>query len=158
MSQKKTPLIMRLRPLLKRMNGFMRHIYSSKFPGRRIILLLTTTGRKSGQPRVTPLQYELIDGFHYIASGWGRDADWVRNINRDPKVTVQVGGHTYPARAEPINDPERIADFLEVRLKRHPLLVGAMLRAQGLPLKYERRDLEILAQDITPVKLIPLTE
>jgi deazaflavin-dependent oxidoreductase (nitroreductase family) len=156
MTGRKSSLITRLRPILKHMNRFMRRIYSSRFPGRRLILLLTTTGRKSGQPCATPLQYELIDGFHWVASGWGKDADWVKNITHDSHVTVQIGGEIYTARAEPITDLGCITDFLEVRLKRHPLMVGAMLHAQGLPLKYNRQDLELLAQDIIPLKLIPL--
>jgi hypothetical protein len=46
----------------------------------RIILLLTTTGRKSGLKRVTPLQYEMIGDDCYIGAARGVKADWVRNI------------------------------------------------------------------------------
>ncbi len=150
------PLILRLRPMLTRMNKFMRKIYGAQFPGRRIILLLTTTGRKSGEPRVTPLQYELIDGIRWVGSGWGKDADWLKNIHRDPRVSVQVGGDRYQACTELFEDPARVADFLQLRLKRHPLMIGLMLRAQGLPLKFDRSDLERLAKDVVVVKLNPL--
>ena len=37
----------------------------------KIILLLTTTGRKSGLKRITPLQYEEIDGKYYLGSARG---------------------------------------------------------------------------------------
>ncbi|HLE91508.1 MAG TPA: nitroreductase/quinone reductase family protein, partial [Anaerolineales bacterium] len=46
----------------------------------RIILLLTTTGRKSGKKRVTPMQYELIGCDYYVGAARGLNADWVRNI------------------------------------------------------------------------------
>ena len=133
----------------------MLKIYGPHFPGRRLILLLTTTGRKSGKPRITPLQYELIDGIHWVASGWGRDADWLKNIGSDPHVMLQVGSSCYQAQAEMIDDPYQVANFLELRLERHPVMIGLMLRAQGLPAKYKRQDLELLAKDITVVKLNP---
>jgi deazaflavin-dependent oxidoreductase (nitroreductase family) len=157
MSTKKTPIILRVRPVLRNMNKFMLRIYGPRFPGRRLILLLTTTGRKSGKPRITPLQYELIDGNHWVASGWGKGADWLMNIERDKHTLVQVGGNRYQAMAEMITDSVHVADFLELRLKRHPVMVGLMLRAQGLPVKYNRQDLERLALDVVVVKLIPVS-
>ena len=72
------------------------------------------------------------------------------------RVLVQVGGVRYQARVELIEDPTQVADFLEVRLKRHPLMVGLMLRAQGLPLKHTHQDLESLAVNVVAVKLIPV--
>jgi deazaflavin-dependent oxidoreductase (nitroreductase family) len=156
MSSQSTPFILKLRPLLRRMNRSMVKRYGPRFPGRRIILLLTTTGRNSGEPRVTPLQYELIDGIHWVASGWGKHADWLKNIRKEPKVLVQIGGVNYLARVELIEDPAQVADYLELRLKRHPMMVGLMLRAQGLPGKHTRQDLESLAVDVVAVKLIPV--
>ncbi len=50
-----------------------------------IILLLTTTGRKSGLKRVTPLQYEKIGGDYYVGAARGVKADWVRNILAFPQ-------------------------------------------------------------------------
>ncbi len=156
MSPNHQPLILRMRPQLKHMNKFMQRIYGATFPGRRMILLLTTTGRKSGKKRVTPLQYELIDGVHWVASGWGKGSDWVKNIEHDPRVIVQVGGQTYPARVETVTTPAEVANFLEIRLKRHPFMMRAMLHAQGLPLKHGRKELERFCKDIIAVKLLPL--
>jgi len=48
----------------------------------RLVLLLTTQGRKSGLPRVTPLQYEVIDGLNYLGSSLGEKADWYRNSQK----------------------------------------------------------------------------
>ncbi len=99
----------------------------------RLVLLLTTTGRKSGLRRVTPLQYEEVDGVIYIASAKGQKADWFRNIVADPHVEIRVKSRHFRGIAEPITDPVRIADFMEIRLKRHPRMIGAMIRAEGLP-------------------------
>jgi deazaflavin-dependent oxidoreductase (nitroreductase family) len=119
------------------------------------VLLLTTKGRKSGLPRVTPLQYEDVDGVIYIASARGAQADWVRNIRADPHVTVQIGARTFEAIAEPILDAPRIADFLELRLARHPKMIGALLRAEGLPRRHTRHDLEQFSQGKAVVALRP---
>jgi deazaflavin-dependent oxidoreductase (nitroreductase family) len=99
----------------------------------RMVLLLTTTGRKSGKPRVVPLQYEEIDGKYHLGSSRGLDADWVRNIQADPRVAVRVKSRRFRGRAEIVTDPGRIADFLAVRLRRHPRMIGAMLKSEGIP-------------------------
>src|ERR1700755_3043374 len=60
--------------------------------------LVTTTGRRSGQPRTTPTLY-LRDGDRVIlpASFGGRDADpaWYLNLETDPKAHVQIRGDHY---------------------------------------------------------------
>lgn len=112
----------------------------------RLILLLTTTGRRSGLPRVTPLQYEEVDGAFYVGSARGVKADWFRNIVCNPRVRVQVGSRAFEAAAEAVTDPCRIADFLELRLRRHPRMIGAILRAEGMPAPPGRRDLEAYAK------------
>lgn len=116
-----------------------------------VILLLTTTGRKSGRPRVTPLQYEESDGILYLGAARGSKADWVRNILADPKVTICVKGRRFQGLAEVISDVSRIADFLELRLKRRPKMVGAMLRSEGLSIPPSRAQLEAYAAGLTLV-------
>ena len=114
----------------------------------KIILLLTTTGRKSGLPRVTPLQYECIDGDYYLGAARGLHADWVRNIQADSRVSVRVKRLCFDGKAEIITEVSKIADFLEVRLQRHPLMVGMMMeRMHHLSKKPTRQQLETLAQD-----------
>jgi len=97
----------------------------------RFILLLTTTGRKSGMLRITPLQYEEVDGAIYVGSARGVKADWFRNILADPHIQVRVKSRQFEGVAETVTDAGRIADFLELRLKRHPRMVGAILKSEG---------------------------
>jgi deazaflavin-dependent oxidoreductase (nitroreductase family) len=113
----------------------------------RTVLLLTTTGRKSGQPRVTPLQYEIINNDVVIASARGTAADWYRNIVANPQVQVRIKNRRFTGSGEPVTDPGRIADFLAVRLERHPRMVGRIMRAAGLPEHPTRADLEAYATD-----------
>jgi deazaflavin-dependent oxidoreductase (nitroreductase family) len=120
-----------------------------------VILLLTTTGRKSGKPRVTPLQYEEIDGKIYLGAALGQKADWFRNIQANPKVEVRVKSQKLSGLAEVITDTKQITDFLEVRLRQHPKMIGAMLRAEGIRMPPERSDLEQYATQLTLVAIKP---
>ena len=118
-----------------------------------LVLLLTTTGRKSGLPRMTPLQYEEHQGIIYIASARGQQADWFKNLEVDPQVRYQIRGESFAAVAEPITDPKRIADFLELRLRRHPVMIRLMMFAEGLPFRFSRADLEEFSRDKAMVAL-----
>ena len=120
-----------------------------------ILLLLTTIGRRSGKPRVTPLQYEEIDGKIYLGAALGPKADWFRNIQANPKVEVRVKSQKFSGLAEMITDTKSIADFLEIRLRRHPRMIGAMLRAEGLRMPPARGDLEQYAAQLTLVAIKP---
>ena len=64
-----------------------------KLAGKRL-LLLTTTGRKSGKQRVSPLM-RIEDGDNYLvvgsAGGAHRHPGWYHNLREDPSVRVQVG-------------------------------------------------------------------
>ena len=108
----------------------------------KLVLLLTTTGRRSGRRRVTPLQYEEIEGAIHVASALGTRADWFRNIIADPRVGVRVRSRRFAGIAEPVTDRTRVADFLEYRLDRHPRRVGAILRREGLSAHPDRAELE----------------
>jgi deazaflavin-dependent oxidoreductase (nitroreductase family) len=123
----------------------------------RIILLLTTVGRKTGLKRVTPLQYEEIDGKYYLGAARGTQADWVRNIQSNPDVDVRVKSLNFHGHAVVVTEPSRIADFIEVRLQRHPLMIGAIMqRAHGLPKHPSREQLEKLAENEALVIITPM--
>jgi proline iminopeptidase len=74
------------------------------------ILLLTTKGRKTGEPRTAPLIYET-DGDRYviIASQGGapEHPGWYRNLTKDPDVELQVWDEVVPARAHDAEGEER---------------------------------------------------
>jgi deazaflavin-dependent oxidoreductase (nitroreductase family) len=119
------------------------------------VLLLKTTGRKSGLPRVTPLQYDEIDGIIYVGSARGVKADWYRNLAEDPNVEVTVGTRKFKGYADLISDSVQIADFLELRLKFHPKMVGAMLRFEGMGPTPTREQLEQYATKRALVAIRP---
>lgn len=125
----------------------------------RIILLLTTTGRKTGLKRITPLQFEEINGQYYLGSARGLDADWVKNIQAHPQVEIRVKSKNFLGKAEIITDLGRIADFIEVRLQRHPFMVGLIMqKAHGLPKQPSRAQLESMAVNEALVIVDPIKE
>ena len=79
------------------------------FAGRPM-MLLTTTGKKSGEPRVAPLVYSTDgDDVVVIASKGGAptNPDWYYNLLTHPTVTVEVGTDTYQAEALVVSGEER---------------------------------------------------
>ena len=74
------------------------------------ILLLTTKGRKTGEPRTTPLIYENAgDAYVIVASKGGapEDPGWYRNLSNDPEVELQVKDDVFHARARTAEGEER---------------------------------------------------
>jgi deazaflavin-dependent oxidoreductase (nitroreductase family) len=121
----------------------------------RVILLLTTTGRRSNLPRVTPLQYEEIEGQVIVASASGLKADWVRNILANPRVEVRIGRRRFTGRADVNTDPARIADFIEYRIAHHPRMIRAIMHSDGLPTRPTRAQLEHYASRLALVTITP---
>ncbi len=74
------------------------------------MLLLTTIGRRSGQPHTTALTY-LTDGAHFVivASNGGspHHPAWLLNLRAHPEVQIQVGPTRHRVRAREAADPER---------------------------------------------------
>jgi len=121
-----------------------------------LVLLLTTTGRKSGKAHTVGLQYELIEGRYYVAAADGTRADWLRNILSDPDVRVQAGKLKFRAMAVVVSDNSEIANFLAYRLQKRPMLISMILRSAGLKGKIDRAALEKYAHGIRLVILTPL--
>jgi deazaflavin-dependent oxidoreductase (nitroreductase family) len=73
-------------------------------------LILTTTGRRSGEPRSTPLIYGRHGGdYLVVASKGGAPAPpaWYRNLVEHPEVTVQVKGDRFTAKARTAGPGEK---------------------------------------------------
>ena len=76
----------------------------------RDLLLLTTTGRKSGKQHTTPIVYTR-DGDRLLVyaskAGAPKHPDWYLNLEADPHVVVEVGDERYDATATPLEGEER---------------------------------------------------
>lgn len=70
-------------------------------------VVLTTRGRKTGLPREVLLPGTRTADGVIVMSTYGHRSDWIRNIRRDPRVTVTRAGHVITARAEIVEDVTR---------------------------------------------------
>jgi deazaflavin-dependent oxidoreductase (nitroreductase family) len=70
---------------------------------------LTTTGRVSGEPREIEIWFGLDDNTLYMLSGGGERSDWVKNLMREPRVSVRIGVETFQGRARIVSGEDEDA-------------------------------------------------
>lgn len=99
--------------------------------------LLETTGRKSGQPRTTPIGGRLQGDAFWLVSEFGDRSQYVRNIAADPRVRVRVRGRWHSGTAVVLPD-----DDARARLAELPRMNSAAVRAMGDNLLTIRVDLD----------------
>ncbi len=90
------------------------------------LLLLHSTGARSGEERVNPMMYMAVgDSFAVFASRAGdvRNPDWFHNLVAHPDATVEVGTQTFDVRARVLDDEEREPIWQEQKA-RYPGFAG----------------------------------
>ncbi|WP_066897100.1 nitroreductase family deazaflavin-dependent oxidoreductase [Mycolicibacterium houstonense] len=81
------------------------------------LLLLHTTGAKSGKPRLSPLAYLTVDGKMLIVGSYAgapKDPAWVHNLRANPTVHIEVGTEAFDATARELPDAEREAAYPKI--------------------------------------------
>ena len=78
-------------------------------------VLVTVPGRKSGQPRSTPLAIVELDGRRWLWSPWG-DTNWVRNLRAAGRATITVNRQTEAVAVRELDPAERLDFFRGVLL------------------------------------------
>ncbi|MCM6776796.1 nitroreductase family deazaflavin-dependent oxidoreductase [Nocardia sp. CDC159] len=125
----------------RRVNWYHRHIANPLL--RRVVghvpgqALLETTGRRTGLPRRTPIGGRVIDGSFWLVSDHGRASAYVRNIEADPRVRLQLRSRWYTGTAHLLPD-----DDTRARLRRLPRLNSWIVRLLGTDLLTIRIDLD----------------
>jgi deazaflavin-dependent oxidoreductase (nitroreductase family) len=97
------------------------------------LVLLTTTGARTGQPHTTPMMFHRDGGrLLVIASNAGarQHPDWYRNLVREPAVTVEIGDETYAARAVPLAADEREQAWADIK-QTYPFFAEHEVAAAG---------------------------
>ena len=119
------------KPLGRWLRAFFRqpiYIYDCGFPGYERLfgqhwLLLTTKGRKTGKSHRVMLDlvgHDTEKKRYYIQPGWGRQSDWVKNIEGNPEVEAQVGKESFRARITEVSGSEG-AEWLYRFRRQHPI-------------------------------------
>lgn len=90
-----------------------------------VVVLLETTGRRTGEPRTTPLARGPLDGdVLWLASVHGRHAAWVRKLEATPEVRIKLSGRWHPARATVHEFDEAIAQRFNAYARSGPRTLG----------------------------------
>jgi deazaflavin-dependent oxidoreductase (nitroreductase family) len=123
--------------LKRRVVSGMQRLVANPVARRLPLTLLETTGRKTGQPRRTPVGGRLVGNQFWLVSEHGEHSQYVRNIKANPRVRVRIGGRwrTGTAHLLPDDDPVQ-------RLRGLPRLNSAAVRAMGTDLLTVRVDLD----------------
>lgn len=97
------------------------------------VLLLTTTGARSGRPITVPLNYSR-DGERFVviasAGGAARHPAWFRNLVADSAVIIEAEGERFPARAILAQEPERTRLY-DRQVARMPFFDGYRRRVKS---------------------------
>ena len=108
-----------MRRSFRRFNCFMMLVWRlglgsygnpSKWGGA--IMVLIHTGRKTGLRHRTPVNYAIVNGELYCTAGFGRYADWYRNIIANPDVEVWLPDGWWAGVAEDVSDSPQRLDLL----------------------------------------------
>lgn len=122
------------------------------------LVILTTTGRRSGLPRQTALSnfgFDEDTGAYYVASGWGGRSDWFLNLQANPGVGVQVDRKRFDATAEVMPEDVTVG-LLGDYLRRYPSVARAWPRRVGVDYDGSEASLRQLAAQIHIVALRPV--
>jgi deazaflavin-dependent oxidoreductase (nitroreductase family) len=115
---------------------FQRHVanpLSRRLPKQ---VLLETIGRKSGEPRQTPVGGRREGDAFWLVSEFGERSQYVRNIQADPAVRVRIDGRWHTGTAHLLPDDDAVA-----RLRTLPTYNSAVVRMMGTDLMTVRVDL-----------------
>ncbi|WP_433599426.1 nitroreductase/quinone reductase family protein [Nocardia sp. CA-135953] len=99
--------------------------------------LLETVGRKSGQPRITPIGGRRVGKEFWLVSEFGDKSQYIRNIKADNRVRLRVHGHWHTGTAHLLPD-----DDPRARLQSLPKANSAGVRLLGTDLLTVRIDLD----------------
>lgn len=94
---------------LERANNRLNRFLLRRGRGPKAFALLETTGRRTGQPRHTPVGNGLDGDTFWLVAAHGDQADYVRNMKADPSVRVKVAGVWRRGRATVLTGDDPVA-------------------------------------------------
>ena len=92
---------------------------------------LTTTGRVSGEPREIEIWFGLDGDTLYMLSGGGERSDWVKNLIREPEVTVRLGDRSFRGGARIVGEGDEDAHARRLLLEKYSPGYGGDLSDWG---------------------------
>ena len=119
---------------LARLPIFMIRAGLGRLLGNRF-LVLTHTGRVTGLPRQVALEvvrHDPSSDTFFVASGWGEESDWYRNLLKTPQVGIHAGSRRLSAIAERLPEEQAIREFRTYG-ERYPTALKSLAKIMGYP-------------------------
>jgi deazaflavin-dependent oxidoreductase (nitroreductase family) len=123
-------------------------------------LLLTHTGRRTGRARVAVVEvvsYDRSISEAVVIAAWGERAQWVRNLQAAPAISVQIGRARWRTPEHRILDPERTAEVIAAYRGEHPLAARLIGKLLGWPLDVTGPAYKQFVQTLCAVAFRPST-
>ena len=129
-------------------------MYRLKLGGliKKRMLLLHHTGRVSGQPRQNVLEIVKRDeenDVYYLASGFGKQSDWYKNISKQPAISITVGREEKMVTAVPL-PPEESAEMMVDYAHRNPKAAKELTKICGLTADGSDKDYATVGREYIP--------
>jgi deazaflavin-dependent oxidoreductase (nitroreductase family) len=86
---------------------------------RASLVQLTVRGRKTGKPYIVKIWFAVGNGKIYVTSGRGADASWIKNLQKNPEVALQIGTTSLRGTAVWREDPEVRAEIFPLFYRKY---------------------------------------
>lgn len=122
------------------------------------LMLIEHIGRRSGRTRrtvVEVVEHRRADDSYVVASGFGPNAHWYRNLRAHPRAVIQVGRRTLTVRATPLTAAEG-GKIMAGYARRHPFAARQLSRLMGHPVV--DGDYRAVGERVPFLRLVPAGE
>jgi deazaflavin-dependent oxidoreductase (nitroreductase family) len=117
------------------------------------IMLLTTKGRKSHAMRDTPIGYYRLGDSIYVFSGWGKEANWYKNMVVCPEeVYVRIGFRRFQVRPEVVEDPQEVKRIIEQLILQDPKGARTLMGWDAKLDQLETADFSLMIEKVLVVR------
>jgi deazaflavin-dependent oxidoreductase (nitroreductase family) len=122
----------------------------------KTMMILTTKGRNSGKRRSFPVGYFRIGGQIHLLSGWGKSANWYKNLNAHPdEVSLQIGFHRFPVRAVVLENPAEVTRTIELLVNESPSDAHRLIGWDPEHDRLQSADFDPIVKHVVFVKFLP---
>ncbi len=115
-------------------------------------LMLTHIGRKSGLPRQTVVEvtnHDRVHDIYTVASGWGAQADWYKNLRAHPQTTIQVGERRLAVEANLLSAEESGEEMVRYA-RRYPMVAKELVSILGYRLRGGEESYRAFGRQVQP--------
>ncbi len=122
----------------------------------RFKMIITFIDHKTGNPGKTALEFFQVNGIKYVANLSGIQSKWYRNLQADPKVTIQTFDGSEQMVAVPVTQDDELITIIEWLLNNKKALITQHLKDLGISV--ERKDILQHKKELLFIRFDPTSE